>query len=150
MKNYLLGIISATAIFSVIAFTNSSNKTNELNKEWIVGPRYLTLQEGVSKEEARAFFENEYLEIYNELPGFNASVGIVDPNRGKGRGDFIMIYTWDSKWTRDYYFPKAGERNDQVKEAIEKHQDTYDKLFGKYFIKDEYYYEAYLMFASAK
>jgi len=47
----------------------------------VISVKYLTLQDGVESEEAREFMESEYLQVYSELPGFNAKVGQPEPTR---------------------------------------------------------------------
>lgn len=145
-------VLISTIIGSLltIAITQLINDSENSESQWIFSPRYLSLQDGVEKSEARDFLVNEYLKIYKELPGFNAMVG--EPERGDANVDFdfIMIYTFDSKWTRDYYFPEEDVYSDQVIQVVEKHQGTYNKLFGYYFKEGEYTYRDYLMFARAK
>lgn len=145
-------VLISTIIGSLltIAITQLTENTGTSDNQWIVSPRYLTLQDGVEKEEAREFLVNEYLNLYKELPGFNAAVG--EPERGDVNVDFdfVMIYTFDSKWTRDHYFPEEDVYSDEVIQAVEKYQDTYDKLFGYYFKEEQYSYKDFLMFARAK
>jgi hypothetical protein len=157
MKNYLLGLITSMAIFAFFGFDHRSTLKDSTNKEWVVAPRFLTLQKGITKEEAKEWLENEYLLLYREFPGFNAMVG--EPiksggwgtinNQAKEKGDFVLIYFFDSKQTKDHYFPESGW-SDDIANGIKKHQATFDKLFGKYFIQDKYLMEEYLMFASSK
>lgn len=130
--------------------------THSFDKAWIIAPRFLFLKEGVSKDEARKWLENEYLPLFRQFPGFNAEIG--EPIKSSGWGskdadekekDFVMIYSFDSKETYDRYFPKDGS-GPEIMEGIKKNQSTYDKLLGKYFIRERYQFEDYLMFASSK
>jgi hypothetical protein len=155
MRSYILGMITSIIIFASLG-VNKSNLSPAPTKEWVIAPRFLTLQEGISKEEAREWLENEYLFLYREFPGFNAMVGEPISSAGWGttnnnekEKDFVMIYFFDSKESLDHYFPN-GEYSNEIKEGIKKHQPTFDKLFGKYFLEGKYQYEDYLMFASSK
>lgn len=117
----------------------------------VIAVKYLTLQEGIDPEEAREFMETEYLQVYRELPGLNVKVGQPEPARTDGPvPDFVMIYILDSKWTRDHYFPEPDVWSDEIQRAIEKNQETFDKLFGVYFVESEYENHEYIMFARAK
>ena len=49
-----------------------------------------------------------------------------------------MIYIFDSKWTRDHYFPSGDVWSEEIHSAIEKNQETLDKLFNVYFVEGEY------------
>lgn len=117
----------------------------------VIAVKHLHLQEGVDPDEARTFLETDFLEIYTELPGFNAQVGLPDPTRMDDSGpDFVLIYSFDSKWTRDYYFPEPDQWSDAVHRAIQKNQVAYDKLFNTYFKQDAYENHEYIVFARAK
>ena len=157
MKNFIFGALSITVILIIFGFGYVIKKPNDVpDKEWVIAPRFLTLQDGVSKAETREWLENEYLLLYRELPGFNAMVG--EPFKTAGWGitgsnakekDFVMIWSFDSKETYERYFTPDGHMSDEVSEVIKKHQSTFDKLFGKYFVWDQYQFEDYLMFASS-
>lgn len=71
-------------------------------------------------------------------------------NTAKEKGDFVMIYYFESSRTRDHYFPKNGPWSDEIQKVLSEHKSTTDKLFGKYFIQDKYQNEEYTMFASAR
>ena len=157
MKNYLLGIITAIAVFAVFGFNNQINKPQHPKKEWIIAPRFLTLQKGISKEEARKWMEEEWLPGYRNYPGFNAMLGepinsgtwTTTNNDAKEKGDFVLIYFFDSKVAKERYFTATG-LSDEIMKVIKEHQTTWDALFGKYFVQDKYQMEEYLMFATAK
>ena len=138
MKKYLLGVLTTIAIFAIFGFIIEASEKDIPNKEWVIAPRFLTLQEGITKEEAREWLGNEYLLLYREFPGFNAMFG--EPLKSAGWGttnnsskekDFVMIYFFDSKETYDHYFPKDGGSSDEINEGIKKQQSTFYKLFGK-------------------
>ena len=156
MKNFLFGALSTTVILTIFGFVFMRDDPKvEPDKQWVIAPRFLTLQDGVSKEEAKEWLENEYLLMYRELPGYNAMVGEPFKSAGWGKTegntkekDFVMIWFFDSKETYERYYPD-GNRNDEIKEVIKKHQSTFDKLFGKYFVWEQYQFEDYLMFASS-
>ena len=59
MKNYLLGIITTVIILGILSFSNRTNETTIPAKEWVIAPRFLTLQKGIKKEEAREWMEQE-------------------------------------------------------------------------------------------
>ena len=157
MKNYLLGIITAIIVLAIFAFINPPKEPEHPKKEWVIAPRFLTLQKGVSKEEARKWMEEEWLPGYRNYPGFNAMLGEPISSGGWGKpnniakekGDFVLVYFFDSKVAHERYFTPTG-MNDEIKKVIKEHQSTWDALFGKYFVQDRYQMEEYLMFASAK
>lgn len=158
MKNYLFGFITGILILVIVGFINESRVRESSKKEWVIAPRFLTVQDGITKEEAREWLENEYLVLYREFPGFNAMVGEpvksggwgTPNNNAKEKGDFVLVYFFDSRQTKDHYFPEGGGWSDDIVKGIAKHQSTFDKLFGKYFVQDKYQMEEYLMFASSK
>ena len=160
MKNYLLGILSVMVLFGILSFTNILNQSETPDKEWVIAPRFLTLQEGITKEEALEWMEDEYLPLYRYYPGWNAMLGEpirsggwgTQNNTAKEKGDFVLIYFFDTKATEDHYFPPNSNWWEQkdISYVLEHHKTTVDKLFGKYFIQDKYQIEEYLMFARAK
>ena len=159
MKNFILGVLTTTMILIIFGFAYEINEPCDVpDKEWIIAPRFLTLQENVSKEEAREWLVNEYLLLYREFPGWNAMLGEplrsggwgTENNIAKEKGDFVLYYIFDTKKTKNFYFPEDGSWSEEVVNGIAKHQSTFDKLFGKYFIQDKYQSEEYLMFASSK
>ena len=157
MKKLLTLILITISVGIIFGFRYQINKENQSSdKKWVIAPRFLFLKEGVSKDEARKWMENEYLPIYREFPGFNAMLG--EPVKSARWGskdsadkekDFVVIYFFDSKETYDRYFPKDGF-GAEISDGIIKHQSTIDKLFGKYFDQERYQFEDYLMFASSK
>ena len=158
MKNVLFGVLTTCTIFGIFGFVYNMNEPNDVpDLKWVIAPRFYTLQPGVSKEEAREWLKNEYVLLYREFPGFNCHVGEVVSSSGGGtpndkykeKGDFVMVYFFDSKETQEYYFPESGW-SDAIVKGIAKHQSTFDKLFGKYFIQDKYQNETYMMFARSK
>jgi len=157
MKNYLVGIITAITAFAIFGFYNQTNEPEHPKKEWVIAPRFLTLQKGISKEEARKWMEEEWLPGYRNYPGFNAMLGepiksgtwTTTNNNAKEKGDFVLIYFFDSKVAKERYFTPTG-MSDEIMKVIKEHQSTWDALFGKYFVQDKYQMEEYLMFATAK
>lgn len=75
MKNYLLGMITVAIVLMVFSFTQKPNQSIPPDKNWIIAPRFLTLQEGVTKGEAREWMENVYLPVYRYYPGWNVMLG---------------------------------------------------------------------------
>lgn len=159
MKNFILGVITTAAIFAMHGFIYRTSDPNAMtDKKWVIAPRFYTLKDGVSRKEAREWLNDEYLLLYREFPGFNCQVGEplrsggwgTEDNEVKEKGDFVMVYFFDSKETKDYYFPEDGSWSDAIVNGISKHQAAFDKLFGKYFVQDKYHSEEYVMFASSK
>ena len=157
MKNLLIAAVLTTSVAIMFGFRYQFKApTHSSDKTWVIAPRFLFLKEGMSKDEARKWLEDEYLPLFRQFPGFNAEIG--EPIKSSGWGskdaddkekDFVMIYSFDSKETYDRYFPKDGP-GPEIIEGIKKNQSTYDKLLGKYFVKESYQFEDYLMFASSK
>lgn len=129
MKNYLLGLFTAMAICAILGFVHKSSLTDVSNKKWVIAPRFLTLQKGITKEEAREWLENEYLLLYREFPGFNAMVGEplksggwgTTNNYAKEKGDFVLVYFFDSQQSKGHYFPEDGSWSTDIVNGIKKH-----------------------------
>ncbi|HEY0355402.1 MAG TPA: hypothetical protein VGC29_04310 [Flavisolibacter sp.] len=158
MKNLLIAAVATASLAMMLGFGSQVKKqtTHSSGKAWVIAPRFLYLKEGVSKDEARNWLENEYLPLYKQFPGFNAMLGETFKSSKWGSKDstdkdkdFVMIYFFDSKETFDRYFPKDG-MGTEIVEGIKRNQSTIDKLFGKYFVQARYQFEDYLMFASSK
>jgi len=147
MRTYIL--VGCLIVVSLIfAFTNKGNTTEPSENQWIISIHYLTLQDGVDKQDARKYLETEWLKMFRETPGMNAMLG--KPDRGGAKGDFVIVYTFDSKWTRDYYYPIEGQFGEPIKKVIEKYKIIYEKIFETYFVGEEYSYDDYLLFAESK
>lgn len=116
MKNFLSGIITAFICLAIFGFINNKKEREIPKKEWIIAPRFLTLQKGITKEQAREWMENEYLPLYRYHSGWNAQLGEPtasgkwgkSDNTAKEKGDFVLIYFFDSPKTRDHYFHPMG------------------------------------------
>jgi len=160
MKNYLFGILTVIFLLGILSFTDNLNEMEPPEKEWIIAPRFLALQEGITKEEAREWMENEYLPLYRFYPGWNVMLGeptssgtwTESNDNARNKGDFVMIYLFDTKTAKDYYFPSGMNwwEQEDISRVLEDHQSTFDQLFGKYFVQDRYQNEEYLMFARSK
>lgn len=160
MKNYLLGIITVIVIMGMFSFTDMLNQPEPPDKNWIIAPRFLTLQEGITEEEAREWMENEYLPLYRYYPGWNVMLGepvssgtwTKSNDNAINNGDFVMIYMFDTKAAKEHYFPpgKNWWEGKEISEVLKNHNSTWEKFFGKYFAQDKYQNEEYLMFARAK
>ncbi|SHO62818.1 hypothetical protein [Algoriphagus zhangzhouensis] len=162
MRNLLSGFLIITIGLVLFSFVNNQNTSIQGDipeKEWMIAPRFLKLQDGISKKEAREWLEQEYLPLYRAYPGFNCQAGEpwrsggwgTTDNTLKSKADFVLIYSFDNKTTFDRYFPEDGGGFDAVAEESAKHMSIVEEVFfGKYFIKDEYQIEEYLMFASSK
>jgi hypothetical protein len=158
MKNFVSGVLATLIFLAILSFQGDKHENNYPKKEWIIESKYLHLQKGVNKQEAREWLEKNYLPIYREYPGFNAILGehtggaiwgeqfSVD----KSKGDFVIFYIFDTKQTKDFYFPKDGPWNELVQNAMKKYQPTVDDFFGKYIDKKKYYMNEYTIYASAK
>ena len=157
MKNYLLGIVTVLALLAIFSFTGILDQHELPEKKWIIESKYLHLQDGIDKKEATEWIEKNYLPVYREFPGFNAILGehtggglwggewTVDPVKG----DLVIFYIFDSKRTKDFYFPKDGPWNDLIKNAMQKYPIV-DDFFRKYVDKEKYQMNEYTIFASAK
>ena len=157
MKNFFLGGFTIFLALGILAF---SYRLSLPEKEWIIAPRFLTLKDGIAKEEARKWLEEEYLPLYRYYPGWNAMLGepvgsgswTESNDNARRKGDFVLIYFFDSKAAKEHYFPPNMNwwEGKEISDVLKKHQSTWDKLFGKYFVQDKYQMEEYLMFARAK
>jgi hypothetical protein len=157
MKNFGLGVLITLVFLTTFSFQNHQIDNEYPKKEWIIESKYLHLQKGVSKEEAREWIEKNYLPMYRELPGFNAILG---EHTGGGlmggkwsvdtsKGDLVIFYIFDSKRTKDFYFPQNGPWNELILNAYKKHPIVND-FFGKYIDKGRYDMNEYTIYASAK
>lgn len=157
MKKYLMGVLTGFTIMFIFGFIYEKNDVPD--KEWVIAPRFLKLQDGITKEEAREWVEKEYLPLYRTYPGWNVTLG--EPLRSGGWGttnnnlkekaDFVLIYSFDTRETANLYFGKDPSLSKLFDDALTKHMSIVEQTyFGKYFIKDKYQMEEYLMFASSK
>ena len=143
-SNKLLRVI--ISIFCIVLLTGLVDTSNENQK--VISIHYLTLKDGISPQKARMYLETEWFKIFEETPGINAALG--KPDRGGAKGDFVVIYTFDSKWTRDLYYPKDGEYGEPMRKIVEKYSTIVNKHFETYFVQEEYSYDDYLLFSWAK
>lgn len=160
MKNYFYGVITIVGILLISSFTKNEYQMSPPEKNWIIAPRFLTLQEGITKQEAREWMEKEYLPLYRYYPGWNVMLGepvssgswTESNNKAVEKGDFVMIYMFDTKAAKEHYFPPGQNwwEGKEISEVLKNHGDIWEKFFGKYFIQDKYQNEEYLMFARAK
>jgi hypothetical protein len=158
MKNFLFGIFATFIVVAIFGFINNKDEQDLPRKEWIIAPRFLTLQKGITKEQAREWMEKVYLPLYRHYSGWNAQLGEptasgkwgTSDNTAKEKGDFVLIYFFDSPRTRDHYFPPNGSWSEEIQKVLAEHKSTWDDFFGKYFIQDKYQNEEFTMFASAK
>jgi hypothetical protein len=158
MKNYLFGVFTSIIILSSYGYVSRTDSADVPKKEWIVAPRFLTLQKGITKQQAREWMEKTYLPLYRHYSGWNAQLGEptasgkwgVGDNTASEKGDFVLLYLFDSPRTRDHYFPPNGDWSEEIKKVLADHPGIWDDFFGKYFIQDKYRNEEYTMFASAK
>jgi hypothetical protein len=158
MKNFLSGILATVVVLITFGFVANEKESEIPKKEWIIAPRFLTLQKGITKEQAREWMEKEYLPLYRYYSGWNAMLGEPtgsgkwgkSDNSAKEKGDFVLVYLFDSPRTRDHYFPPGKPWSEEIQKVLAEHKSTWDDLFGKYFVQDKYQNEEYTMFASAK
>ena len=157
MRKYLLGVLTVFTIMFTFGFINEKNDVSD--KDWIIAPRFLKLQDGITKEEAREWVEKEYLPLYRKYPGWNVTFGKplrsggwgTTNNNLKEKADFVLIYSFDNSNTASLYFPKDGGTSKLFADDLTKHMSVVNNtFFGKYFVRDEYQIEEYLMFASSK
>lgn len=157
MKKYFMGVLTGFAAMFIFGFIYEKNDVPD--KEWVIAPRFLKLQDGITKEEAREWVEKEYLPLYRTYPGWNVTFG--EPLRSGGWGttnnnlkekaDFVLIYSFDTRETANLYFGKDPSLGKLFDDALTKHMSIVEQTyFGKYFNKDKYQMEEYLMFASSK
>lgn len=158
MKKFVFSLVAGFTVIAIFGFHPNNKERDMPKKEWVISTRFVTLQKGITKEQAKEWVENEYLTLYTNWPGFNAMVGEPvksgpwgeSDGKVKQKGDFAIIYMFDSKKTLDRYFPPDGRWSDEIKKVLEEHKSIWNDYFGKYFVQDKYYMEEYLMFASAK
>ena len=119
MKNLLIAVLATASLAMILGFGSQVKQTTQSSgKAWVIAPRFLYLKEGVSKDEARKWLENEYLPLYKQFPGFNAMLGETFKSAKWGSRDstdkdkdFVVIYFFDSKETFDRYFTKYFPKN---------------------------------------
>jgi hypothetical protein len=88
MRNFILGIITTLIGVAIFGFINHKKEGDIPRKEWIIAPRFLTLQKGITKEQAREWMEKEYLPLYRQLPGYNAMLGEIT---GSATGGSLIV-----------------------------------------------------------
>ena len=157
MKEFAIGVLTGLLLITAFSFQFHPKEYGYPDKEWIIESKYLHLQEGIDKEEARNWIEQYYLPVYREFPGFNALLGEhtggglwgANLTKDPSKGDLVIFYIFDSKKTKEFYFPEDGPWHELVLKAADKYP-IIEEFFEKYVDKDQYQMNEYTIFASAK
>jgi hypothetical protein len=56
------------------------------------------------------------------------------------KGDFVLVYMFDSKYTHQRYFPPDGSFGDEINKVYEENKTTCDDFHNKYFVLEKYHW----------
>src|SRR5680860_654673 len=97
--------------------------------------RLMTLKEGVNPIEFEKYALEKLDPAFRNVPGGEAKVAKAD--RGTDKGIYLLIYFYDSKATRNHYYPE--ENAEKVPDAtLEMHSHIEKSIVGLYeFVEQE-------------
>ena len=94
----------------------------------------MTLKEGVDAKAFEKYAKEELDPVYRNVPGVEARVAKAD--RGTDKGIYLLIYFFDNKATRDFYYPV--EDGEPSKITLEMHSKIEKAILGLYeFVEQE-------------
>jgi len=96
---------------------------------WIISIHSLVPASGANAvtAQAREFLEKQFFPQFQEWPGMN--VALVHRERGTARSEWALVYTFDTKETRDHYFPAPGVFSAEITTVMAKNPGILDSLF---------------------
>ena len=109
-----IAFITGITFMAIIGWNNTSTKKNFSNNNHINSPdsrpmialRKLKLKPNVSAEEFEKFAVKVANGEYGKIPGVKEF--IAKGERGDEIGNYIYVIEFDSKTSRDFYFPVPG------------------------------------------
>ncbi len=124
LKISTLLLIAATN-FSFAQSTEPNGRTYSV--------RLLTLKPGVDSQEFEKYAKEQLDSTFRQVPGGEARVAKAD--RGTDKGVYVLIYFFDSKTTRDHYYPIAGGEPSPA--GLEMHSKIEKTILGLYEFVDQ-------------
>jgi len=91
-------LLLITTQFSFAQMTEPNGRTYAV--------RLMTLKQGVDATEFEKYAKEQLDPAFRNVPGVEARIAKAD--RGTDKGIYLLIYFYDSKATRDYYYPVEG------------------------------------------
>lgn len=97
--------------------------------------RLMTLKQGIDAMEFEKYAKEELDSAFRNVPGVEARVAKAD--RGTDKGNYLLVYFYDSKATRNHYYPH--ENATEFSKAAEETMPYLEKaLSGLYeFVEQE-------------
>lgn len=138
-------IFSLTALLlSAIIFLSWDNKNNNHTKKLpayqgsaddqpIIAIRKLKLKSGASAQEFEKFAEKIAHKEFGTLPGVKEY--IAKGERGDEVGSYIYVVEFDSKKTRDFYYPKPGSDGSDASADAKRLMQSLDTSSNQQFTK---------------
>lgn len=125
--------IKVLAVLLIAASHFSFGQSTEPNGR-TYAVRLMTLKQGVDAMEFEKYAKEQLDPAFRNVPGIEARVAKAD--RGADKGIYLLIYFYDSKATRDYYYPE--ENGNQPSKAAEEMRPRIEKaIFGLYEFVDQ-------------
>ena len=122
----ILAVLLITATnFSFAQSTEPNGRTYSV--------RLLTLKPGVDTLEFEKYAKEQLDSIFRQVPGGEARVAKAD--RGADKGTYVLIYFFDSKATRDHYYPIAD--GEPSKAGLQMHAKIEKAILGLYEFVDQ-------------
>jgi len=126
--------IKILAVLLIAATNFSFAQSNEPNGR-TYAVRLMTLKQGVDALEFEKYALEKLDPAFRNVAGVEAKVAKAD--RGTDKGIYLLVYFYDSKATRDYYYPEENgtETSKAAEEATPKIQEA---ILGLYeFVEQE-------------
>ncbi|MDB2606256.1 hypothetical protein N9Y48_00620 [Zobellia sp.] len=117
----------------LIAITNFSFSQSIEPSGRTYSVRLLTLKSGVNTQEFEKYAREQLVSVFRQVPGGEARVAKAD--RGTDKGVYVLIYFFDSKATRDYYYPIPN--GEPSKAGLEMHVKIEKAILGLYEFVDQ-------------
>lgn len=120
-------LLIAAAQFSYAQSTEPNGRTYAV--------RSMTLKQGVDAKAFEKYAKEKLNTTFRNVPGVEARIAKAD--RGENKGIYLLIYFYDSKATRDYYYPveNATEYSKPAQEMIPKIEKAIRGLYE--FVEEE-------------
>ena len=119
-KNFVL---VALLLFSGFTFSQTLEKGN------LIGLHTLTIKPNpdVTFNQFMDFLENKFIPKYEEsFPGLKMYV--LEADRGENEGKFGLLFMFDSKESRDKYWPNMDETSELAQQGFEKMRPTSEEM----------------------
>jgi len=92
----------------------------------LLGIHYIDIKSRNAKDFEKFIIEEFNPGMYNQIPGLNLFV--LKGDRGEMKGQYVLMYNFESVELRDMYIPEPGQSTDEFKKEFEPVMPLWDKL----------------------